>query len=98
VLETEGPDEAIRMAREYAGQIDLLLTDIVMPHLSGFDLAKAVTESRPDVKVLYMSGYTDNQVISSWVLDPETPFLHKPFTAAALTHKVREALGTPASA
>jgi PAS domain S-box-containing protein len=97
VLESEAPAAAMRMAHEYAGPIDLLLTDIVMPQMSGFELAKSVFEMRPEIKVLYMSGYTDNRVNASWVLEPNVPFLHKPFTAAALTQKVREALGTEAS-
>jgi PAS domain S-box-containing protein len=92
VLEAGSPDTAIAMARDYAATIDLLLTDIVMPKMSGFDLAKEVREARPQVKVLYMSGYTDNRVSSAWVLDADTPFLHKPFTAAVLAQKVREAL------
>jgi two-component system cell cycle sensor histidine kinase/response regulator CckA len=97
VLEAETPDAAMRMAREYAGRIDLLLTDIVMPQMSGFELAKTVFEMRPEIKVLYMSGYTDNRVNAGWVLEANMPFLHKPFTAAGLTQKVREALGTEAT-
>jgi PAS domain S-box-containing protein len=97
VLEAEAPEAAMRMAREYAGPIDLLLTDVVMPQMSGFELAKSVYEMRPQIKVLYMSGYTDNRVNAGWVLEPEVQFLHKPFTAAGLTQKVREALGTEAT-
>jgi two-component system, cell cycle sensor histidine kinase and response regulator CckA len=67
----------------------------VMPEMSGFDLAKSVRETRPDTKVLFMSGYTDRRVGGGWVLDASTPFLHKPFTATALAKKVREALDTP---
>jgi two-component system cell cycle sensor histidine kinase/response regulator CckA len=96
VLEAGAPDAAMRMAREYAGPIDLLLTDIVMPKMNGFELAKSVFEVRPEIKVLYMSGYTDNRVNTGWVLEANVPFLHKPFTAAGLTQKVREALGTGA--
>jgi len=96
VLEAEAPDAAMRMAREYAGQIDLLLTDIVMPQMNGFELAKSVFATRPEIKVLYMSGYTDNRVNAGWELEANVPFLHKPFTAAGLTQKVREALGTEA--
>jgi PAS domain S-box-containing protein len=92
VLEAETPELAIGLARDHSGPIDLLLTDIVMPKLSGNELAKTVQELRPKVKVLYMSGYTDNRVNASWVLDPDVPFLHKPFTAAGLMQKVREAL------
>ncbi len=65
-----------------------------MPRSSGFDLTKALREIRPDLKVLYMSGYTDNQVSRSWTLEQDTPFIQKPFTAAALTQKLREALGS----
>jgi CheY-like chemotaxis protein len=92
VLEAETPESAIRLARHHSGPIDLLLTDIVMPQISGNDLAKTVQELRPSVKVLYMSGYTDNRVNASWVLGPDVPFLHKPFTATGLMQKVREAL------
>jgi DNA-binding NtrC family response regulator len=74
------------------GAIDLLLTDIVMPRISGFELAKTVQEMRPEIRVLYMSGYTDNQVSGGWALDPDVPFLQKPFTAALLMQKVRDAL------
>ncbi|HKE29982.1 MAG TPA: CHASE3 domain-containing protein [Bryobacteraceae bacterium] len=95
VLVAETPDGAIVLARNYSGRIDLLLTDIIMPQKSGFDLAREVREIRPNIKLLLMSGYTDNRVSSSWVLDASTPFLQKPFSAASLTHKVREALGAP---
>ncbi|HEV3201042.1 MAG TPA: CHASE3 domain-containing protein [Bryobacteraceae bacterium] len=98
VIEVESPDDALRLARQDGEHIHLLLTDIVMPQMSGFDLAHAIREIRPQVKVLYMSGYTDNQVSRSWVLDPGTPFIQKPFTGVALTQKVREALGNSAAA
>ena len=91
VIDSDTPEHAIELSREN-GDIDLLLTDIVMPQLSGFDLAHRVQQIRPQVKVLYMSGYTDNQVSRSWVLEPDTPFVQKPFTAAVLSQKVREAL------
>ena len=78
--------------------IDLLLTDIVMPHINGFELAKNAREARPSIRVLYMSGYTDSQVGANWTVDPDTPFLHKPFSASVLATRVREALSTPATA
>jgi len=93
VLVAENPDQALDTARQTTGPIDLLLTDIVMPRISGFELANMVREMRPGMRVLYMSGYTDHQMNSNWVLDQDVPFLQKPFTAAALTQKVREALG-----
>jgi len=98
VLDADGPQEAVRLAGEHQGPIDLLVTDIVMPRMSGFELARTLRESRPAMRVLYMSGYTDVRVSSSWLLDPGTPFLHKPFTASSLAQKVREALGNGAAA
>jgi two-component system cell cycle sensor histidine kinase/response regulator CckA len=93
VLDAATPGAAIAIARDPSTPIDLLLTDIVMPEMNGFELAKMIRETRTDAKVLYMSGYTDNRVSSAWVIEPDTPFLHKPFTASALAQKVREALG-----
>ena len=98
VLSAETPEQAVEIARRHEGDVALLLTDIVMPQKSGFDLAREIRELRPDIKLLLMSGYTDNRVSNSWMLDSGTPFLQKPFTAASLTRKVREALGFPASA
>jgi PAS domain S-box-containing protein len=92
VLEAETPAAALALAADPSAKIDLLLTDIVMPEMNGFDLAKSVREARPDIRLLYMSGYTDNRVATAWVLEGDTAFLHKPFTAAALAQKVREAL------
>jgi len=98
VLEAETPEQALEVARQHGQAIDLLLTDLVMPHLSGLELAKAVRDLRPAAKVVYMSGYTDNQITHNWVLDPETAFLQKPFTAADLSRKLREVLGSSAAA
>ena len=97
VIEAESPERALQLARELPETIHLLLTDVVMPQLSGLDLAQAIAELRPQIKVLYMSGYTDNRVHSSWLLHPGTPFLQKPFTAAGLGQKVREALAANAA-
>ena len=93
VLIAENPDQALARASQSDAEIDLLLTDIVMPRISGIELARAVRAMRPGIPVLYMSGYTDNQMNDSWVLDEDVPFLQKPFTAAALAQKVRWALG-----
>jgi DNA-binding NtrC family response regulator len=92
VLVAENPAQAMDRARRSDAAIDLLLTDIVMPGMSGFELAKTVHQLRPEIRVLYMSGYTDNQLSGGWALDPGVPFLQKPFTAALLMQKVREAL------
>ncbi|HUA57389.1 MAG TPA: CHASE3 domain-containing protein [Verrucomicrobiae bacterium] len=92
VLEAETPHRAIEIAHKFAEPIHLLLTDVVMPHMSGFDLARELCASRPTMKVLYTSGYTDNSMTGNWVLQPGAPFLHKPFTAGSLGRKIREAL------
>jgi signal transduction histidine kinase/CheY-like chemotaxis protein len=93
ILEAATPRAALELAGAHDGEIHLLITDIVMPEKSGFELAKDLKTIRPNLKVLLMSGYTDRRVSGSWVLTPETPFLQKPFTAATLTRKIREVLG-----
>jgi signal transduction histidine kinase/CheY-like chemotaxis protein len=93
VLEAVDGADAIRVARAYAPTvIDLLLTDVVMPHMGGKDAAAAITARYPTVKVLFMSGYTDGAIVQNGQLDQGVAFLHKPFTPAALVRKVREVL------
>lgn len=82
--------EGLNLSEQHSGPIDLVITDVVMPEMNGPDMIERITANRPHTKVLYMSGYTEKAVLSS--LDPETPFLHKPFTAKELNQKVREAL------
>ena len=72
---------------------DLVLTDVVMPGMSGAELAQRLRSDRPGLKVLYMSGYPDDAIAPHGVLDPGTPFIQKPFSERALAVKVREALG-----
>jgi CheY-like chemotaxis protein len=92
VLESDRPDAALAIARDSRRQIDLLLTDIVMPRDSGLEHARRVREIRPRIAVLYMSGYTDNHLSGNWVFEAGAPFLQKPFTVGALARKVRETL------
>jgi YesN/AraC family two-component response regulator len=92
VLEASGAEEAVRMFERSARPVDLLLTDVVMPGWSGVDLSDRLTESHPELKVLYMSGYTDDRLVHEGVLDPGTALLQKPFTPAMLARKVREVL------
>jgi len=93
VLAAEHPAEAVEMLRKFEGRLDLLLTDVVMPGTSGLELAKTVAKMRPEARVLYMSGYTDNQMGGAWKIEHDMSFIQKPFTSAALAAKVREVLG-----
>ncbi|HEY6552919.1 MAG TPA: PAS domain S-box protein, partial [Vicinamibacteria bacterium] len=92
VLEASGPDAAMEVARRHSEPIHLLLTDVVMPQMNGRKLAEALVALRPELKVLYMSGYTDDVLAHSGVLESGTLFLEKPFTALALLGRVRAAL------
>jgi len=83
---------ALAMAEEHAVNIRLLLTDVIMPGINGRELARHLVERNPAIKVLYMSGYTENTVGQHGVLEPGTYFLQKPFTPSALGNKVREIL------
>ncbi len=91
VLEAENGQEALRVVGQ-GEPVDLVLTDVVMPLLGGRDLAEQVVTLLPGVKVLYMSGYTDDTGIRTGVLESENEFLQKPFTTVALLEKVREVL------
>lgn len=92
VLEAGDAEEATRVAGAEPGAIDLLVTDVVMPGLSGPELFQRLSPVRPSMRVLYLSGYTDEAIVKRGVLKPGTPFLQKPFTATALSIKVRELL------
>jgi len=91
VLVAANADQALRLF-EGDASIDLLLTDVVMPGGNGPALAKRLVERRPALRVIYMSGYTDEAIVHHGVLDPRIAFLRKPFTSEALGRKVREAL------
>jgi CheY-like chemotaxis protein len=97
VLEAPGPRQALDLAAHHAGQIDLLLTDVVMPDMNGREVANRLTALRPTLRVLYVSGYTDDAIARHGVLDAGTSFLQKPFTPTSLARKVREVLDGTAS-
>lgn len=92
VLSAANGDEALLKAAGYDGEIRLLLTDVVMPRMGGGTLAEALLNMRPKLKVLYMSGYTDDTILHHGVLDAGIHFIGKPFTRADLTRKVRAVL------
>jgi signal transduction histidine kinase/CheY-like chemotaxis protein len=92
VLEADSPAEALRLAREHPEGFDLLLTDIVMPQMSGMALAQELKASYPRLKLLYMSGYTDTGLGNQGIITADTPFIQKPFTSADLHRKLREVL------
>ncbi len=94
VLKASHGGEALEICQKYEDSIHLLLTDVVMPQMSGPELAKLLVSMRPEVKVLFMSGYTDTAVVSQGWLEPGTAFLQKPFTQEILVDKIREVLDT----
>ena len=92
VIEAHGAGEALRIAQERAGALDLLLTDVVMPGLNGRELSERIREQYPRVRVLFMSAYTEDEVILQGVQVAEVDFLAKPFNLESLTRSVQQAL------
>jgi PAS domain S-box-containing protein len=95
VLEARHGAEAIEISERHRGPIHLMVTDVVMPQMSGRELAQRLLPVRPDLRVLYMSGYTDDAIVRHGVLGAGMAFLSKPFTPDALAVKVRELLDSP---
>ena len=98
ILAAQGWQEAERLRGKHRGEIHLLLTDLMMPGMSGRELARRITEQHPRTRVLYMSGYTDNVLAQGGVLEEGVAFLQKPFTPALLAQRVREVLDVPVHA
>jgi CheY-like chemotaxis protein len=92
VIDAKNGNEALLLCEQHAGIIDLLLTDVVMPQMSGVELARRIAIKRPAIKVLFMSGYTDEAVIRYGALGAGIAFVQKPFTTETLARKVRQVL------
>ncbi|MFN7996007.1 MAG: response regulator [Bryobacteraceae bacterium] len=98
VLEAVRGEEAIRIVSKYKGRIHLLLADVVMPEMSGPRAVERIKDLQPGIRVLYMSGYTDEAIVHHGILESGQPFLQKPFLPDTLASKVREVLSPQASA
>lgn len=92
VLEAASADEALKIAENFGERLHLLLTDVVMPGMSGRQLAEKIHSNRPETKIVYMTGYTDDMVVQYKVLEPGVQLLQKPFTKIELAQKVRSTL------
>jgi two-component system cell cycle sensor histidine kinase/response regulator CckA len=95
VLQAADGSAALEVAQWHGGPLDLLVTDVVLPHLGGPQLAARLATQRPGLKVLFVSGYTDDAVVRHGVLHSDMAFLQKPYTPASLARKVREVLDAP---
>jgi DNA-binding response OmpR family regulator len=98
VLEAGDPEEALRLLAGHTAPLHLLLTDVVLPGMSGRVLADRICAQRPETRVLYATGYTDDVIAEHRMLDRGLALLRKPFTPAVLAAKVREVLDAPPSA
>ena len=92
ILEASNGDEAIAISSQYQGEIELLLTDVIMPGMNGRELSTRLLETRPNLRVLFMSGYTDDAIVHQGVLDESANFIQKPFSPDSLAQKVRAVL------
>jgi len=95
ILEASSGEEAAELSKGFEGPIHLLLTDVILTGMSGKDLAEILASAKPGIRVLYMSGYTENAIAKNGVLDPGVNFLSKPFTPESLLLKVRDVLDQP---
>jgi CheY-like chemotaxis protein len=92
ILSASSGQEALKLAGEYPGRIDLLLSDVVMGGLPGPELAEKLVQSRPELKVVFISGFADSSLAPDGVLKPGTVLIQKPFTIRVLSAKLREVL------
>src|SRR5262249_4457373 len=92
VLEARNGIEALEFCKTYEGDIDLLLTDIVMPQIGGRELSEKMLQAYPHICILFSSGYTDDAIVRHGILEEDANFIQKPFTLEALARRVRELL------
>jgi CheY-like chemotaxis protein len=93
VLEAKDGEHAMGVARDYAGKVHLMISDVVMPHMGGAELADQLIAARPLMRVLFVSGYAESTVLQHGAIDVTSRFLQKPFTLNSLARKIREVLG-----
>ena len=98
VIEATDGDDALRIAKNHGGRIDLMITDVIMPHMGGAQLAETLAVGRPQMKVLFVSGYAENTILGHGPTDVMTRFLQKPFSLEELARKIRTVLDSHASA
>jgi two-component system cell cycle sensor histidine kinase/response regulator CckA len=92
VIEARDANDALTLSNDHPDRIDLLLTDVVMPLMSGTALAKLLAPTRPEMRVIFMSGYTDDAALRHGAMEPGTRFIQKPISGKALARAVRDAL------
>jgi len=97
VIEAQSGGDAWLLADRHQGEIQLLLTDVIMPNMNGPEVAKLIKQKRPDMKVMYMSGYTPNAIVHDGILEPGIPYMQKPFRPKTLAQRVREVLDEKSS-
>jgi len=98
VLVAQNGTEALLISKRHQGPIHLLVSDVVMPQMGGADLVRRLVATRPDLQVLFLSGYTDPSIVEQGLLESGAAFLQKPFTTEGLAQKVREVLDAAGSA
>ena len=96
ILTASSGEEALQVAEAHTGEIQLLMTDVILPGMNGRQIADRLTELYPGLKVLYCSGYTENSIVHHGVLNPELHFIKKPFNKLTLSQKIRSVLDSPA--
>ncbi len=94
VLSAATPTEAMEKAKTHSGTIDILITDVAMPEMNGRDLAEKITDLYPDLRIVFMSGYTANVIAHQGVLDDRVAFIQKPFSMADFSKKIQDVLDT----